>query len=857
MNAYNQSVKNLYTELNSGETGLTEEEVTERLKTTGYNRLTEGKQKTTWGIFISQFKDFMILILGVAAVISGFSGDIVDCVIILCIIFLNAMMGFIQEYRAEKSMDALKRMTVSNATVIRSGVSSVISSEMLVPGDVVIAEAGNIIPADLRLTEAYALKIDESSLTGESVNIDKITSPLTETEIPLGDRLNMAFKGTMVTSGRAKGLVITTGMNTELGSIASLLQQKETATPLQVRMGSFAKILSYIILFICFALFISGYLRGVEPVKLLLLCLSLAVAAIPEALPALIAIALTKGAAILAKENALVRKLPAVETLGSINFICSDKTGTLTQNRMELVNEYQYPGMVLGEEPSALHLCILLNHSVNFDESDMPFGESTEIGLVKYGLTKVSRLHYSELLETYNRLAELPFDSDRKCMTTIHQYGDQFLVITKGASESIRNLLEDDTEGIKLVQLSETWASQGIRVIAYACKIVSINPADQEQQLTESHLKFVGLAGLIDPPRAHIHEAIAECRAAGITPVMITGDHPSTASAIAQSIGILEKNKTVLTGLELDLLDHSSFLSKVDHIGVYARVSPTQKLRIIKTLKERGHITAMTGDGVNDAPSLKVANIGIAMGITGTDVSKEAAHLILLDDNFATIVKAIKQGRRIYDNIRKFIKYIMTCNSAEIWTMLLAPLLGMPFPLLPIHILWINLVTDGLPALALADEKAEINIMKRLPRPAGESIFADGVGFHIVWVGILMAGVTLSTQAWALYNQVENWQTMVFTVLSMSQLGHVLAIRSDHTFLFRQHVFSNIRLFYSVLFTFILQLSIIYVPAFNTLFKTQPLSMFELGICLALSMVVFHAVELEKWVKKTFIKPAR
>ena len=837
-------------QLESTPEGLSSHQAVERLKTTGKNELEEKKKKPAWLLFLHQFTDFMILVLIAAAIIAGLAGDLTDTIIILAIVVINAVVGFIQEYRAEKAMEALKKIAALQAKVIRQGQVLNIDAADLVPGDVVLLEAGNIVPADMRLMESFSLLVDEAALTGESVPVEKNILKLDDPELPTGDRFNMAWKSTLITNGRGKGLVTATGMQTEIGLIAKMLQQEDSVTPLQKRMSDFGKKLSYIILLICLLLFGIGLLRGEPPLNMLLISISLAVAAIPEALPALITIALARGASRLVKKNALVRKLPAVETLGSVTFICSDKTGTLTQNKMEVTEWYSSSEKeFLLPDAGLLNSLLALNHDVKKTADGKWQGDPTEIALVEYFLKKHTDDKMEEVRELFPRVAELPFDSDRKCMTTVHQHKGRFLIITKGAAESVAEKILDKVVVAGILNKADEWARNGIRVIAFAYKWADKLPEPFTYDYAETDLGFAGLTGMIDPPREEAKQAISECKTAGITPVMITGDHPATAAAIAKEIGILTSKELVLTGRELKKMDAGEFENIVEQVRVYARVSPEQKLSIIKALQAKGHFVSMTGDGVNDAPSLKSADIGVAMGINGTDVSKEAAHMILLDDNFATIVRAVKEGRRIYDNIRKFVKYIMTCNGAEIWTLFLAPLVGMPIPLLPIHILWINLVTDGLPGLALAGEKAEKDIMKRPPRQTNESLFADGIGYHIVWVGLLMAGITLGTQAWSLQQENTHWQTMVFTVLSLSQLGHVLAIRSEKEFLYRQGFFSNPQLIGAVFLTFILQLLVIYLPAANTIFKTQPLTLYELLTCIGVSAIVFHAVELEKWIK--------
>lgn len=850
---YQQEISELFAEFKSQKEGIASSEAEKRIEENGPNALLEKKKKPVWVLFLAQFKDFMILILAAAAVISGIVGDLTDTIIILVIIVLNAILGFVQEYRAEKAMESLKKLTETQTNVIRDAQTIAIPSSGLVTGDVVILEAGNMVPADIRLFETFSLKVDESSLTGESVSVDKIAELISKTELTPGDQLNMAFKGTLITNGRATGLVVGTGMKTEIGKIADLLQEDSPTTPLQQRMQRFAKVISFIILGICALLFLGGLVRGEDVFQVLLLSVSLAVAAIPEALPALITISLSLGAGRLAKKKALIRKLPAVESLGSVSYICTDKTGTLTQNKMSVVNLEANHQQGFSSKYSNLQLAMGLSHDVHLDKKGKPTGEATELAIVERLLREISKEQYQKLEAEFPRVGEIPFDSKRKRMSTLHQLGDQVLVLCKGASESIAEILTNRDQAKELKTTSEEWAEKGERVLAFAGKLVPKLPEEAEWSGLENDLEYFGKVGMIDPPREEVKHSIRECITAGITPVMITGDHPATAKAIAYEVGIWESGDLVLTGAELAKLSDEAFANQVEHVSVYARVAPEQKLRIVQALQKKGHYAAMTGDGVNDAPSLKAANIGIAMGIAGTDVSKEAAHLILLDDNFSTIVKAVKEGRRIFDNIRKFIKYIMTCNGAEIWVIGLAPFLGFPNPLLPIHILWINLVTDGLPALALAGEKPEPDLMKRPPRSPKQSLFAEGVGYHIIWVGMLMAGVTLFTQYWAI-REGWHWQTMVFTVLAFSQLGHVMAVRSDRIFLFKQGLLSNMPLLFAVTGTMVLQLGVVYLPFMNEVFRTVPLNLKELAFAGGMALIVFHAVELEKWIRSLILK---
>jgi Ca2+-transporting ATPase len=833
--------------------GLGSAEAQERLLRHGPNALPEGRRRSPLRMLVDQFTDFMILVLIAAAVVSGIVGEPTDTIAIVVIVLLNAVIGFVQEWRAERAMAALRQMAAPTARVRRDGAVATLPADELVPGDVVLLEAGNVVPADLRLIEAAQLRCAEAALTGESQPAEKRTEALPDAKLPLGDRASMAWKGTLVASGRGVGLVVATGLATELGRIARLLDSaEEVKTPLQKRLARFGARLAWAVLGICAIVFVVGLMRGEPPALMFLTAVSLAVAAIPEALPAVVAISLALGAAKMVKHNALIRRLPAVETLGSITFICSDKTGTLTQNRMHAEVLWTGAGEDRNDEPwpSLLRALALVNDAAP-DAAGHLVGDPTEVALLE--AVRLRGVDLDALRRRLPRHDEFPFDSQRKRMATVHELDGGWIACVKGAPEAIleRCPWRLTPQGPAPFDVQEALAqagrlaSQGLRVLAFAERRTDGPAAGIDE--AESDLTFLGLVGLMDPPREEAAAAVAECLAAGIKPVMVTGDHPATARAIAERLGILGTAGRVITGVELAALSDQELAAQVHEIRVYARVDPEQKIRIVRALQAAGEFAAMTGDGVNDAPALKAADIGVAMGKGGTDVAREAAHMVLLDDNFASIVHAVREGRRIFDNVRKFIRYAMTGNSGEIWVIFLAPFLGLPIPLLPIHILWINLVTDGLPGLALAAERGESNLMSRPPRRPNENIFAHGMWQHIVWVGLTMGAVCLVLQAWSLGRDGVHWQTMVFTVLCLSQLGHALAIRSERDSTFRIGFWSNPVLMATVLFTLGLQLATIYVPALNPIFKTEALSLDELLICLVASTVVFFAVEVEKW----------
>ena len=878
------------------ERGLSEEEAVSRLAEYGPNELEERARRSPLAILAGQFTEVMVMLLMAAAAISLFVGDFKDTAAILVIVVLNAALGFVQEYRAERAMAALKKLAVPVVKMRRDDQARDIPATQLVPGDIVLLEAGGRVPADGRLLEAVNLRIDESPLTGESVPAEKAAHVLAG-ELPAAEQRNMAFMGTNVTYGRGTMAVVATGMRTQLGHIAEMLQTVEReVTPLQRRMAQLGKGLALAALALVGLTFALGVLRGEELKAMFLTAISLAVAAVPEGLPAVVTIALALGAQRMVRRKALIRRLPTVETLGSVTTICSDKTGTLTENRMT-VTVLDVAGRTVDLEeklhnalptlspddpplaPADPTLALLVaggslcNDATLEELSDgsgrfHAMGDPTEGALVvaaaRLGLWK------EEMEQRYPRVAEVPFTSERKRMTTIHQIpmtNDQipnwslsvghwsFLAFSKGAVDSLLKVsdrvwvdgqiktLDDHWRG-RIERANDKLAGEGMRVLGVAFRPLEGLPTTASEEGLERELIFVGLVGMIDPPRPEVKEAVATCRMAGIRPVMITGDHPLTALHIARQLGIADGPQCVVTGQELTRTSVEELGAIVEEVAVYARVSPEHKLKIVEALQRHGHITAMTGDGVNDAPALKKADIGVAMGITGTDVSKEAADMVLLDDNFATIVAAVEEGRAIYDNIRKFIHYMLGTNSGEIFTMLGAILWRLPLPVLPLQILWINLLTDGLPAIALGFEPAEAGVMKRKPRDPKESIFARGLGRRIAWVGLFIALGTLGIFRWALPR--PSAQTMSFMTLALFQMFNVLAIRSEERSFLSQRPLSNPLLLGAVILTFLSQLAVTYVPFLQGIFKTTPLSLAELAICMGVASTVFFTVELEK-----------
>lgn len=887
------------------ETGLSPTEVNARLTQHGPNELVEKGVRTPLKIFWEQITATMVLILIAAAVVAGLLGDLKNTVAISAIVILYALLGFIQEYRAEQAIAALKRLSVPNVRVLRGGKVLEVSARELVPGDIIQVEAGNVIPADVRLLEAVNLRIQEAALTGESEPVEKQIAKLSGDDpsagsgqaLPLGDRRNMGYMGTIVTQGRGLALVVATGMQTELGKIADLIQQSDNeATPLQKRLDALGKTLALIGVTIAVLIAILGLLRGDDLRHMLLTAVSVAVAIVPEGLPAVVTITLALGAQRMLAKNSLIRKLPAVETLGSVTVICSDKTGTLTENRMtvivldvanqalDLTEEMDRSGSftanrLLGAPvQSSLSLAAiggtLCNDARLVDEGDDRFhtlGDPTEGALV----TAAAKMGYwkSSLDAAFPRAAELPFDSERKRMTTVHHLGQydpevlaglevgnhRYIAFTKGSVDGLLDIANhvwvngkaefmDDGYKVRIEAANQTLAKKGMRVLGVAFRLMNQIPEIIQTDL-EQNLTFVGLFGMIDPPREEVRQAVALTKTAGIRTVMITGDHPLTATEIARQLGIIETESVrVLTGAELENLSFAELKNSVGDVQVFARVSPEHKLKIVQALQERGHIVSMTGDGVNDAPALKRADIGVAMGITGTDVSKEAADMVLLDDNFATIVAAVKEGRTIYDNIRKFVRFSVAGNIGKVLVMLLAPFLGKPIPLLPLQLLWLNLLTDGLLGLGIGVEKAESDTMNRPPYSPKEGVFSRGAGGQVIWVGLLIGALALGLGAWYYFSGREEWQTMVFTFLAFAQVFQAWAARSSKDSFFKMGLSGNPLLAGMSLLVVLLQLLVLYVPPLSEFFNVIPLGGFDLLIAVGTAAIVFIAMEVEKVV---------
>ncbi|SEB44303.1 calcium-translocating P-type ATPase, SERCA-type [Paenibacillus sp. GP183] len=858
--------------------GLTWEEALNRQKQTGLNELTEGKRVSPIAIFLNQFKDFMVLVLLGATLISGLLGEYLDAITIIAIIVMNGILGFMQEFRAERSLRALRELSAPHAKVLRDGGVHQLPAKNLVAGDIVYLESGDRIPADLRLLEANGVYVEESALTGESIPVAKKIEVLSPAELPLGDQSNLGFMGTMIVRGTAKAVVVRTGMNTEMGKIADLIEQTESMeTPLQHRLEQLGKILIIVAIALTVLVVIAGILHGQPPYAMFLAGVSLAVAAIPEGLPAIVTIALALGVQRMIKRKAIVRKLPSVETLGCASVICSDKTGTLTQNKMTVTHlwvggelmevsgdgyepfgEIKQEGLNVDTRKNSmlsklLEVSVLCNNATlqeekqetkrkkNKDEEAEAVwtikGDPTEGALVvlaaKMGMTADS------LSNQYKRVKEFPFDSERKRMSVLISHPGGRMLCTKGAPDVLLQhcsyMLWDGkvipftpTLKHKVMAANEGMAKNALRVLGLAYREIKSTDRLDDDADVEHGLVFVGLTGMIDPPRKEVREAISKCRKAGIKTVMITGDHQTTAEAIAKQLGMIPGNGISLSGQQLSLITDDELDAKVDETYVFARVSPEHKLRIVKSLQRKGHVVAMTGDGVNDAPAIKAADIGIAMGITGTDVTKEASSLILSDDNFATIVAAIEEGRGIYENIRKFIRYLLASNVGEILTMFIAMMAGLPLPLVPIQILWVNLVTDGLPAMALGVDQAEKDLMQHRPRSAKENIFARRLGWKIISRGILIGICTLGA-FWLILrlnpsdaDQLLKAQSVAFATLVMAQLIHVFDCRSSRS-IFHRNPVQNKYLVLAVLSSLVLMLGVMYVEQLQPIFKTVPL----------------------------------
>ncbi|CDD15610.1 calcium-translocating P-type ATPase PMCA-type [Clostridium sp. CAG:798] len=878
--------------------GLNLEGVEESRKKYGINELKAKKKKTLLIKFLEQFKDFMIIILIIAALVSGIIGyieneGITDSIIILIVVIMNAIIGVAQESKAEKSLEALQKLSSHVAKVIRNGELIIIPSKELVPGDIVVLETGDYVPADLRIIEAVNLKVQEASLTGESVPVEKNIEAISDEKVGIGDRTNMLFASSLITYGRGKGIVVETGMNTEVGKIASIINDtNETETPLQEKLNKLGKTLGIGALIICAVIFVIGLLYGKNPLDMFMTAVSLAVAAIPEGLAAVSTIVLAIGVQRMVKKHAIVKKLPAVETLGSATVICSDKTGTLTQNKMTVQKIFynnklvDIPEVNLEEEDAVLEKLVyvsMLCNDTKIGTDKQLTGDPTETALINMGF----KLDFQPAIyEQMPRIKEIPFDSDRKLMTTVNKIGEKFVVCTKGGVDELLNRctkytlngeIKTDLDDYKnqIKENNEKMAKDALRVLAMGYKELDHEPTDEEMKDIENDLIYIGMVGMIDPPREEVKLAVQKCKTAGIKTVMITGDHKITAVAIAKALGILEKEDEAITGAELEEMSDEELTKNIRKYSVYARVSPEHKVRIVKAWQANGEIVAMTGDGVNDAPALKTADIGCAMGIVGTDVAKEAADVILTDDNFATIVSAVEEGRRIYDNILKAIQFLLSSNVGEIIVLfvaiLITPLLSKIFgidihliePLLPIHILWINLVTDSLPALALAVDPAEKDIMKRKPIKPKKGVFTKGMIWRVVYQGVMIGIITLAAFVIGLGTKnvpvieglteqevrVEIGQTMAFVVLALSELVHVFNIRNNKESIFKTKIFNNGKLILAILVSAILMFVILLIPGLRTIFSIPVLPMsniVEIVILVLLPMVIVEIFKLFK-----------
>lgn len=864
-------------------TGMSTNAAMERLKAEGPNRFAEDQQQSILSLILGQLNNALIYILFAAAFISGVAGEISDAIIIGVVIAINTAIGVIQESKAEKALQELKKMATPVAIVKRDGVTQEIPSEQLVRGDIVYVETGRIVPADIRLIESTNLQMEESSLTGESVSVEKDASWYSEKDVPLGDQKNMAFMSTLTTYGRGMGVVVKTGMNTEVGKIATMLhQQEKELTPLQKKLNELGKILGIGAVIISAIIFLIGFLQGREVLDMFLIAVSLAVAAIPEGLPAIVTIVLALGVQRMIKRNAVIRNLPAVETLGAVNVICSDKTGTLTQNKMTLthsaVNGNFSPLTDLSiENPTVkrfLEAITLCNDATI--ENGKQTGDPTEVALVE--AAEHFELNKKELEQKFPRVNEIPFDSDRKMMTTVHEHKEECFVFIKGAVEKLLPKLTGveingeihpltKEEEMKILTQVDQMAEEALRVLAVAFKKTS-HPDTQND--LESELVFLGLTGMIDPPREEVKDSINRCHEAGVRVVMITGDHQKTALAIAKELHIADHIDETISGQELNEMSDTMLREKVKTVNVFARVSPEHKVRIVQALKTQGNIVSMTGDGVNDAPSLQQADVGVAMGITGTDVAKGAADVVLTDDNFSTITAAVEEGRNIYKNIKKSILFLLSCNLGEIVTLFIGILMGWPAPLTAIHILWVNLITDTLPAIALGVDPEDPDVMKEKPRSASERIFVkDDVSFMILngsLIGILtlfafMEGLKIYTESTSLFTMnlqavnseaLIHAQTLAFLTLSVSQLFHAFNLRTSRKSIFQAGIFKNRYLIGAVGVGLVLQIALVYVPVFSDWFHLRPLVWQEWLFVIGLSMIPVAVNEFVKAMKRIF-----